>query len=127
MLRIGQVAELSGLSARTIDYYTKKGLLAFKRSNANYRLYPQNVLQSLERIKWLQEQRMSLDEIAETMQVPSDEEVEPFVFEVQEEIHVLQQKLTTLEDAMKNTSQKEKELIYKDITEKLKVVMQRFI
>lgn len=70
---------------------------------------------------------MSLDEIAETMQVPSDEEVEPFVFEVQEEIHVLQQKLTTLEDAMKNTSQKEKELIYKDITEKLKVVMQRFI
>lgn len=75
----------------------------------------------------LKGQRMSLGEIASKMQMPSNEEVEPILLEVQEEINFLQQKLTTLEEAMKNTSQKEKELIYKDITEKLKVVMQRFI
>ena len=70
---------------------------------------------------------MSLDEIASKMQVASNEEVESILLEVEKEINSLQQTLTTLEEAMKNASQKEKELIYKDITEKLKVVMQCLI
>ena len=64
-MKIGEVAKLSGVSVRTIDYYTTAGLLAFERSEANYRLYLTSVLQTLERIQVLKKQRMSIAEIRE--------------------------------------------------------------
>ncbi|WP_017727656.1 MerR family transcriptional regulator [Halalkalibacterium ligniniphilum] len=127
LLRIGQVAELSGLSTRTIDYYTREGLLAFERSSANYRLYHHSVLETLERIKLLKKQRMSLVEIAATMQKSSNDEIVPILCEVQEEINCLQKKLTSLEEAMKNIPQNEKQLVYKELKEKLSSVKQLLI
>ncbi|MFK4997232.1 MerR family transcriptional regulator [Bacillus sp. N9] len=44
---------MSGLSLRTIDYYTQSGLLDCTRSASNYRLYDKQVLQTIERIKLL--------------------------------------------------------------------------
>ena len=127
LLRIGQVAELSGLSLRTIDYYTRSGLLSFERSSSNYRLYHQSVLLTLERIKLLKKQRMSLVEIFATMQEANNDELEPILCDVQEEINCLQQKLATLEEAMKEASQKEKQLVFQEITDKLTVVMKRLM
>ncbi|KIL51870.1 MerR family transcriptional regulator [Jeotgalibacillus soli] len=124
LLRIGQVAELSGLSARTIDYYTRQGLLNYERSSSNYRLYHQNVLQTLERIKLLKKQRLSLTEISAALHIPSMQAIEPLVVEVQEEIDSLQQKLTALEEQMKNTPQEERKIVYEELAHKLTDVMQ---
>ncbi|ALC82919.1 MULTISPECIES: MerR family transcriptional regulator [Bacillus] len=125
MLRIGQVAKLSGLSPRTIDYYTQRGLLDFERSPSNYRLYPESVLHTLDRIKLLKSQRMSLGEITEALQDPSsNKKVEPILCEVQDDINSLQQKLTALEEALKDAPQKEKQLVHKELTNRLAIVMQ---
>lgn len=124
-LRIGQVAKLSGLTPRTIDYYTQRGLLEFERSPSNYRLYPESVLHTLDRIKLLKTQRMSLEEIIDAIQAPnSNNKVEPILCEVQDDINSLQQKLTALEEALKDAPQKEKQLVHQELSNKMAIVMQ---
>lgn len=63
--RIGELARLGGVSSRTIDYYTQRGLLLpLQRSEGNYRLYGPDALRRLHLIKALQARRLSLGEIA---------------------------------------------------------------
>lgn len=68
LYKIGQLAAMSGLSPRTIDYYTKIGLIhPQKRSKTNYRLYGSETLERLKRIEWLKQQKLSLEEIRELL------------------------------------------------------------
>ncbi|WP_232304243.1 MerR family transcriptional regulator [Jeotgalibacillus campisalis] len=124
LLRIGEVAKLSGLSTRTIDYYTRYGFLSSERSESNYRMYEKNVLQTLERVKFLKKQRMSLDEIAQQLKQVQPQKQEPLFLEVQEEIERLQKKVTQLEEALKDAPSSEKRIVYNDLSNKLTVVMQ---
>ena len=101
-MKIGEVAKLSGVSTRTIDYYTNFGLLAFERSDANYRLYPANVLQTLERIQVLKRQRMSIAEIQEIICAEATPVTEELVDEVIDEFNRLQQKIVRLEEQLKD-------------------------
>lgn len=123
LLRIGQVAKLSGLSTRTIDYYTQNGLLDVKRTSSNYRLYSEEVLQTLERIKLLKEQRMSLAEIKDVIHSNGNQEIEPIMNEVQDEIYCLQKKLSLLEEKLKGVSKEEKMRVYQTLEPKLTAVM----
>lgn len=101
-MKIGEVAKMSGVSTRTIDYYTVSGLLHSERSEANYRLYPASVLQTLERIQLLKKQRLSISEIKEILNAPEMPETNELVDEVTEEFEYLQQKITRLEEQMKD-------------------------
>jgi len=123
LLRIGQVAKLSGLSTRTIDYYTQCNLLPVERSASNYRLYPEDVLQTLERIKLLKHQRMSISEIKSVILSQEDSEVVELLHEVQDEIECLQKKIVTLEEKLKDLPEEEKKQIYHKIEPKLLDVM----
>lgn len=123
LLRIGKVAELSGLSVRTIDYYTQNGLLEVQRSSSNYRLYSEDVIHTLERIKLLKQQRMSIEEIKKALKPNVPMEIEPIIRDVQNEIHCLQQKLSTLEEKLKHVSQEEKIRVYKRIEPNLSAIM----
>jgi MerR family copper efflux transcriptional regulator len=100
-MHIGEVAKLSGLSTRTVDYYTKCGLFPVERSEANYRLYPSTVLQTLERIQLLKKQRMSLAEIKQFLVTGENLETELLMKEVYEEFDCLQKKLARLEEQLK--------------------------
>lgn len=123
LLRIGQVAKLSGLSTRTIDYYTSNKLLPVTRSASNYRLYSEDVLHTLERIKLLKKQRMSIEEIRKVIQSTEDEDIEPIMNEVQAEIACLQKKLTSLEEKLKDAPQEERKKVYRTLETKLLDVM----
>lgn len=122
-MRIGQVAKLSGLSTRTIDYYTSNELLPVTRSTSNYRLYSEDVLHTLERIKLLKKQRMSIEEIRKIIQSREDHEIEPIMNEVQNEIACLHKKLTSLEERLKDAPQEEKKKVYNTLETKLLDVM----
>jgi len=122
-LRIGKVAELSGLSSRTIDYYTQIGLLEVQRSSSNYRLYPEDVLETLKRIKILKQQRMSMEEIKEVLQSDVSVDIEPIICDVQDEINCLQKKLSLLEEKLKNVPPEEKLKVYKRIEPKMTAIM----
>lgn len=105
-MRIGKVAELSGLSSRTIDYYTQIGLLEVQRSSSNYRLYPVDVLETLKRIKILKQQRMSMEEIKEVLQSDVSGDIEPIICDVQDEINCLQKSCLFLKKNLKMYHQK---------------------
>ncbi|MBM7707767.1 DNA-binding transcriptional MerR regulator [Chryseomicrobium aureum] len=101
-MKIGEVARLSGLSTRTIDYYTNCGLLAFKRSEVNYRLYPGTVLQTLDRIQVLKNQRMTIPEIHRTLNTASLPETTELIEDVIDEFNCLQTKIIRLEEQLKD-------------------------
>ncbi|MDQ1909779.1 MerR family transcriptional regulator [Paenibacillus sp. GD4] len=64
LYRIGELARLSAVSPRTIDYYTKLGLIEpEKRSDTNYRLYNDETLKRLKRIEQMKRDKFTLEEI----------------------------------------------------------------
>lgn len=67
-LLIGELAARCGLSTRTVDYYTRLGLVEpAERTEGNYRLYEPDAVARLERVKQLQRQRLSLAEIRDRL------------------------------------------------------------
>lgn len=70
MLRIGEVAERLGLTTRTLRHYEDLGLLRpSERSSSGYRLYDASSIARLRRIDALKRLGLSLDEIAEVIDV----------------------------------------------------------
>ncbi|PZE20958.1 MerR family transcriptional regulator [Paenibacillus xerothermodurans] len=64
LYRIGELARLSAVSPRTIDYYTKLGLIEeTARSETNYRLYSDETLLRLKRIENMKREKYTLEEI----------------------------------------------------------------
>lgn len=71
LLKIGEVANLSGLPVKTIRYYEEIGLLSptVARSESGYRLFSESVTNRLSFIKRAQSLGLSLNEIREILQV----------------------------------------------------------
>jgi len=64
LYKIGELASLADVSTRTIDYYTKLGLLEpEQRSDTNYRLYSDETLARLKRIESMKKDKYTLEEI----------------------------------------------------------------
>lgn len=69
MYRIGELAKAANVSERTIDYYTKLGLISpEKRTQKNYRLYSAETLTRLERINQMKQEKYTLEEIREKLE-----------------------------------------------------------
>lgn len=65
-LRIGEVARRSGVGVETLRFYERRGLLGRPaRSEANYRVYGEAVLERLAFIKRAQAIGFTLDEVAQ--------------------------------------------------------------
>lgn len=71
LFKIGEVANVSGLSVKTIRYYEEIGLLTptVKRSNTGYRLFLTTVLSRLAFIKRAQSLGLALGEIKAILDV----------------------------------------------------------
>lgn len=67
LYRIGELASITNLSKRTIDYYTHLGLLTTLRSQSNYRYYSEDTLDRLKLIQLFKAEKLSLDEIRERL------------------------------------------------------------
>ena len=63
-MKIGELAQLSGLNASRIRFYEAQGLIRQVERSANgYRRYPAQVLQTLQIIQCAQQAGFSLDEL----------------------------------------------------------------
>lgn len=63
-MKIGELSKHSGLTKRTIDYYTKLGLLDVQEtSKSGYRYYEINCLEKLKLIEFYKSKHFTLDEI----------------------------------------------------------------
>ncbi|WP_138495543.1 MerR family transcriptional regulator [Paenibacillus pinistramenti] len=73
LYRIGELAKAAGVSERTIDYYTKLGLIFPEtRTNKNYRLYSCETLNRLERIIQWKQEKYTLEEIRARLEELTD-------------------------------------------------------
>jgi DNA-binding transcriptional MerR regulator len=69
-MRIGEVAEVSGLSVEALRFYERRGLLGRPaRTASGYRAYDASVVERLVFIKRAQAVGFSLDEIAEILEM----------------------------------------------------------
>ncbi|OIP68973.1 MAG: heavy metal-responsive transcriptional regulator [Oscillatoriales cyanobacterium CG2_30_40_61] len=70
-LKIGDVAQRSGLSVKTVRYYEEIGLLAptVERSNSGYRLFKPSVVYRLGFVRRAQALGLSLNEIRDILKI----------------------------------------------------------
>jgi len=68
--RIGEVAEMVGMTVEGLRYYERRGLVEpSRRASSGYRLYGQAQLDRLHFIKAAQEMGFSLDEIQDLLEI----------------------------------------------------------
>jgi MerR family transcriptional regulator, copper efflux regulator len=72
-LSIGQLAAQSGRSRRTIDFYSRNGLLPFVRSEGGHRLFRPDTVERLTLIDVYKASRLRLDEIRRMLDEPANE------------------------------------------------------
>ncbi len=68
-MKIGELAQQANVTKRTIDYYTRIGLLKAERSASNYRYYSKEMVQLVVEIEQLKKQGLSLQEIAKQLNI----------------------------------------------------------
>lgn len=102
LYRIGELARLSEVSPRTIDYYTKLGLIQPEtRSDTNYRLYSDETLNRLKRIEVMKREKYTLEEIKQSLEQWSKVSHDEFIAN---KLTSLQIHLQQLEKAAKEIS-----------------------
>jgi MerR family copper efflux transcriptional regulator len=121
LYKIGELARLSGVSPRTIDYYTGLGLLApAKRSSGNYRLYDHETLNRIRRIEHLKAQKFSLEEIrdrfAAISRVTPDAKVSQKLAELQTHLTQIERDVKELEPVLDQLKPQQAKRLFRAIT-----------
>lgn len=79
MKTISQIAELAGVSTRTLQYYDEIGLLnPSELSPSGYRLYDDEAMQTLQQILFFRELDFRLKEIKEMLEDPGFDKISTF-------------------------------------------------
>lgn len=88
MKSISQVAKLTGVSIRTLQYYDEIGLLMPSQlTSSGYRLYDDDALQTLQQILFFKELGFQLKEISEILKKPDFDRI--VAFKKQKELFLL--------------------------------------
>ncbi|THF83871.1 MerR family transcriptional regulator [Cohnella fermenti] len=121
LYRIGELSRLTGISPRTIDYYTGMGLLApAQRSSGNYRLYDDETLERIRRIEMLKAQKFTLDEIKENFatlhRVSPSEQVTKQLAELQTHLTQIERQVKELEPVIDTLKPSQAKKLFHAIT-----------
>lgn len=93
MKTISQVAKLTGISTRTLQYYDEIGLLKpSELTQSGYRLYNDETLQKLQQILFFKELGFKLKDISEILQTPDFDRIT--AFKKQKELFLLKRNRT---------------------------------
>ncbi|MEK9198531.1 MerR family transcriptional regulator [Lysinibacillus halotolerans] len=108
-LKIGELAKKTGITKRTIDYYTNLGLLKAERSTSNYRFYTSEAIERIHEIEAMKAQGMCLQDIKKSL----DDECNPKenIQEICLHMQTLQSEVSTLIESMNHQEQSTKETI----------------
>ncbi|WP_460014261.1 MerR family transcriptional regulator [Lysinibacillus sp. CTST325] len=120
-LKIGELAEKTGITKRTIDYYTNIGLLEAERSASNYRYYAPTMIERLHIIEQRKQQGLSLIEIQHELNT-SHEEIDVQMLRVK--MQDLEQDVTSLLEQINKQDNKYIEKIKKNVSPESIALMQ---
>ena len=123
-LKIGELAAQTGVTKRTIDYYTNLGLLQVERSASNYRYYDRAMT---ERIHWIEEQKKSgksLEDIRSLLQIDTPIEEEVDIQDIRLQMRKLEHDVAKL---MEQMDEKERQKLKKKVSPESVALMQSLI
>lgn len=124
-LRIGELAEKSGITKRTIDYYTTLGLLDAERSSSNYRYYP---YEAIERLRVIEEKKlkgMSLEQIKRELAKDSIEEID--IQEIRLQMQYLEKEVSHLLEQINEKEDNTKHSIKQKVSSESVALMQSLL
>lgn len=114
MMTVKQVSSLTGVSVRTLQFYDEIGLFKpTKVTDAGYRLYDENALETLQQILFFKELDFSLKEIKIIMENPHFDKTSAFLKQ-RELIRLKRDRLTGLLELLDKLIKGEKCMDFKD-------------
>src|SRR5690242_16003050 len=106
-MKIGELAQMSGLSASRIRFYESQGLIGQVQRLANgYRRYPAEVLQTLQIIQCAQQAGFSLEELKQLLTSPKQGELRH-----DELVSSLEHKVGQIEEMQQHLAQSKAKLL----------------
>ncbi|MFD0698568.1 MerR family transcriptional regulator [Paenibacillus sp. GCM10027628] len=122
LYKIGELARLADVSPRTIDYYTKLGLIEpEKRSDTNYRLYSDETFNRLKRIETMKNEKYTLEEIKANLQqlnkVSHDDNVRDKLTSIQLHLEQLMKEAKELGPIIQQLKPNQLKKLYKILTQ----------
>ncbi|OAO89110.1 hypothetical protein AXX17_ATUG04450 [Arabidopsis thaliana] len=132
LYRIGELARISGISPRTIDYYTGLGLLSpVKRSGGNYRLYNDETLERIRRIEQLKAQKFTLEEIRDQFsalnKVTPSEHVSRKLADLHTHLSQLEREVKELEPVLEQLKPLQAKRLFQAITPQTAAVVEALL
>lgn len=124
-LKIGELAEITGITKRTIDYYTNLGLLKAERSSSNYRYYSVDMIQRIHEIEEKKAQGMTLEEIKKVIYDTYAEEVD--VQELRLRIQLLEKDVSQLVQQLDHSNDDNQQVIKQKISTESVALMQSLL
>lgn len=102
-MQIGELAERTGLSQRTIRHYDEVGLLPASRTEGGFRVYSDHDVQRLEHIRRMKPLGFSLEEMAELLgllaaEQPSAQRLDEYLQQARPERDKLARKLAQADE-----------------------------
>ncbi|HEX3031034.1 MAG TPA: MerR family transcriptional regulator [Bacillota bacterium] len=125
-IRIGELARESGVSCRTVDYYTQLGLLnEAVRSPGKHRLYSSDTVKTIKIIKELQKQHYTLEEICRLFAGKDSGQLHDKILNLGKQLDRLQNEVAALYPAINRAGKNEQmSVISRDLVTKGVQVMQ---
>ncbi|MBH0171589.1 MAG: MerR family transcriptional regulator [Bacillota bacterium] len=119
--RIGELAEVTNVSKRTIDYYSQIGLLQPLRTDSNYRLYDEETIHVLGLIEHYKKLNMPLHEIKSVIELvklksTENEQVEKYVDQIAELMKHLEAEIKEIKPIMESLNDKQRELLLNKVS-----------
>ncbi|MGG1215715.1 MerR family transcriptional regulator [Micromonospora provocatoris] len=122
---MGELAQKTGITKRTIDYYTNLGLLEAERSESNYRYYDHAMIDRLYFIEQRKQEGLSLGEIQEALNIPSYEEIDVQMLRLK--MQDLEHDVSSLLEQMNNQDNKNIQSIKKNVSPESIALMQSLL
>jgi len=126
-LKIGELAEITGITKRTIDYYTNLGLLKAERSTSNYRFYTSEAIERITVIEKMKAQGMCLNDIKQSLENGNVLPEEIDLQKICQHMKTLKKEISALVEKMQHQDQSKKDSIKGEVSSESVALMQSLL
>ena len=126
-LKIGELAKVTGITKRTIDYYTNLGILKAERSSSNYRFYDLQSIECIHEIEAMKSRGMSLQEIKNYFNQANLDQSEINFQELRLQMQTLQNDVASLLEKIEHEEQSKRDFIKSKVSTESVALMQSLI
>ena len=124
-LRIGELAAITNVSKRTIDYYTNFGLLKAHRTPSNYRYYEREAIEKIKLIKELKNNNLSLEDINKIFNKANQDEKD--IGTLHTKLKVLEKDVSEILEIIQKNKLDKNEIINKHISHESVALLQSLL